>query len=66
MVANDTTNQSRARTTVFFEHGHRTDALGVASCLHIGSDRVVAMDANARALADRAQVAIFIGYDRAR
>jgi hypothetical protein len=27
---------------------------------------VVAMDANARALADRARVAIFVGYDRAR
>jgi hypothetical protein len=66
VVTNDTTNQSRARTTVYFEHGHRADALGVASCLHIGSDRVVAMDANARALADRARVAIFVGSDRAR
>jgi hypothetical protein len=66
VVTNDTTDQLRARTTVYFEHGHRADALGVASCLHIGSDRVVAMDANARALADRARVAIFVGYDRAR
>jgi LytR cell envelope-related transcriptional attenuator len=66
VVSNDVTNQSRARTMVFYEHGHRSDALGVASCLHIGSDRVVAMDANARALADRARVAIFVGYDRAR
>ena len=38
MVTNDTTNQSRARTTVYYERGHRADALGVASCLHIGSD----------------------------
>jgi hypothetical protein len=66
VVSNDTTNQSRARTTVYFEHGHRTDALGVASCLHIGSGRVVAMNATVRALADRARVAIFVGYDRAR
>jgi hypothetical protein len=66
VVTKDTTNQSRARTTVYFEHGHRTDALGVASCLHIGPDRVVAMDASARALADRAEVAIFVGADLAR
>jgi hypothetical protein len=66
VVSNDPTNPSRTRTTVYFEHGHRADALGVASCLHIGSDRVVAMDARARALADRARVAIFVGYHRAR
>ena len=66
VVSNDTTNQTRARTTVYFEGGHRADALGIASCLHIGSDRVVAMEANARALADRAQVTVFIGADRAR
>jgi LytR cell envelope-related transcriptional attenuator len=65
VVANDVTNQSRARTTIYFEPGHRTDALGVASCLHIGRDRVVPMVARARALADRARVAIFVGYDRA-
>ena len=66
VVTNDVTNQSRARTTVYFERGHREDALGVASCLHIGSGRVQPMDAGERALADRAQVAIFVGADRAR
>ena len=66
LVTNDTTNQSRARTTVYFERGHRADALGVASCLHIGSDRIVAMGSAERALSDRAQVAVFIGADRAR
>ena len=66
VVTNDTTNQSRVRTTVYYERGHRADALGVAGCLHIGSDRVAPMDANARALADRARVAIFVGADRAR
>ena len=65
-VTNDTTNPTRARTTVYYEPGHRADALGVASCLHIGFERVMAMEANARALADRADVAIFIGADRAR
>jgi LytR cell envelope-related transcriptional attenuator len=63
VVTNDTTNQSRARTTVYYEPGHRTDALGVASCLQIDPDRVAPMDANARALSDRAQVAVFIGAD---
>jgi hypothetical protein len=66
VVTNDVSNQSRARTTVYYEDGHRADALGVASCLHIGSDRVVAMDASARALSDRAEVAVFVGADRAR
>ena len=66
VVSNDTTNQTRARTTVYFEGGHRADALGIASCLHIGSDRVVAMGSSERALSDRAQVAVFIGADRAR
>ena len=66
VVTNDTTNQSRVRTTVYYEPGHRADALGVASCLHIGSERVAPMDADARALADRAVVAVFVGADRAR
>jgi LytR cell envelope-related transcriptional attenuator len=66
VITNDTTNQSRARTTVYFEGGHRSDALGVASCLHIGSNRVVPMEAGERALADRAQVAVFVGADRAK
>ena len=66
VVTNDTTNQSRVRTTVYYEPGHRADALGVASCLHLGPDRVAAMDLIARALADRAQVAIFVGADWAR
>ena len=63
VVTNDTTNQSRVRTTVLYERGHRTDALGIASCLHFGSDRVAPMDAKARALADRAVVAVFVGAD---
>jgi hypothetical protein len=63
VVTNDTTNPTRVRTTVYYEPGHRADALGVASCLHIGFEHVTAMDANARALADRADVAIFLGTD---
>jgi hypothetical protein len=66
VVTNDTTNQTRAHTTIYYEPDHRSDALGVAGCLHIGSDRVAPMDANARALADRADVAVFVGADRAK
>jgi hypothetical protein len=64
LVTNDVSNQSRATTTIYYEGGHREDALGVASCLHIGSERVRPMGAGERALADRAQVAIFVGADR--
>jgi hypothetical protein len=66
VVANDTTNQSRRRSEIFYEPGHKADAEGVAGCLHIGFDRITPMDANARALADRADVAVFIGADRAK
>jgi hypothetical protein len=66
VVTNDTNNQSRARTMIYFERGHRADALGVASCLQIDSDRVAPMDANGRALSDRAQVAVFLGADWAK
>ena len=64
LVSDDPTNQSRTRTTVYYQGGHRADALGVASCLHIGSDRVVAMDTAARKLAGRVDVAVFVGADR--
>jgi hypothetical protein len=50
---------------VFYEPAHESDAQGVAACLEIGLDRVVPMDANARALADRADVAVFMGADKA-
>jgi hypothetical protein len=66
VVPNDTTNQARALTTIYYEPGHKGDAQGVAGCLKIGFDRVVPMDANARALADRAEVAVYIGADRAQ
>ena len=66
LVTNDPTNQSRARTTVYYQGGHRAYALGVAGCLHIGSDRVMPMDIAARELAAGVDVAVFVGYDRAR
>jgi LytR cell envelope-related transcriptional attenuator len=66
VVTNDTTNQARAVTAVYYEVGHRDDALGVADCLKLSSSRVHRMDQAERALADRAVVAVFVGADRAR
>jgi hypothetical protein len=66
VVTNDTTNQSRQVSVVYYEPGHAADGRGVAACLHIGLDRVRPMGPEARALADRADVAIFVGADRAR
>jgi negative regulator of sigma E activity len=64
VVTNDTTNQTRKVTEVFYEPGHRNEADSVAGCLDVRFDHVHAMNANARALADRADVAVFIGADR--
>jgi hypothetical protein len=64
LVTNDTSNQARRLTTVYYENGHRVDALGVADCLKIPRDRVRPTDPDVRALADRADVAVFVGADR--
>jgi LytR cell envelope-related transcriptional attenuator len=66
VITNDTTNQTRAVSEVFYEDGHRNEAYSVAACLEIRFDHVHAMNANARALADRADIAVFIGADKAR
>jgi hypothetical protein len=64
VVTTDTTNQSRRVSEVFYEEGHRNEAFSVAACLEIRFDHVHAMNANARTLADRADVAVFLGSDR--
>jgi LytR cell envelope-related transcriptional attenuator len=64
VVSNDTTNPTRAQTAVYYEVGHREDALGVADCLKLGPKHVHPMDPAARAVADRAMVAVFVGADR--
>jgi hypothetical protein len=66
VVTNDTTNQQRPLSEVFYEPGHRTEAYAVADCLDIRFDRVHPMSANARVAADRAPIAVFIGTDKAR
>jgi LytR cell envelope-related transcriptional attenuator len=66
VVTNDTTNQARPTTQIFYEAKARAAALDVARILGVSSARVTPMDATARALADRARVAVFIGADRAK
>ena len=66
IVTNDTTNKSRARSEIFYEPGHRTEGYGVADCLDIRHDRVYPMDADARVAADRADIVVFIGADKAQ
>jgi hypothetical protein len=66
VVTNDTTNQQRPLSEVFYEPGHRTEAYAAADCLDIGFDRVHPMRANERVAADRAPIAVFIGADKAK
>jgi hypothetical protein len=66
VVTNDTTNQQRQRTTIYYEAGFEEQAQTAAGCLHTGLDRVLPMTANARVAADRAPIAVFIGFDKAK
>lgn len=66
LVTNDTTNQQRPTTQVFYEAKARVAALDVAKILGVPTSQIKPMDANARALADRAQVAVFVGGDKAQ
>ncbi|MEN3281740.1 MAG: LytR cell envelope-related transcriptional attenuator [Solirubrobacteraceae bacterium] len=65
-LTNDTTNQQRRLTTIYYERGFREQAQTAAGCLHVGLDRVVPMNANARVAADRADLAVFVGADKAK
>jgi hypothetical protein len=66
VVSNDTTNPSRQHTEIYYEDGHRTDARGVANCLHISLGRVYPATRETRALANDADVAVFVGIDQSR
>jgi hypothetical protein len=66
VVTNDTTNQQRPTTLVYYEGKAHAAALDVAKILGVPTSQVKPMDANARALADRAQVAVFVGGDKAQ
>ena len=66
IVTNDTTNQQRQRTTIYYEPGYKEQAQTAAGCLDVGLDQVLPMDATARVAADRAPIAVFIGADKAK
>jgi hypothetical protein len=66
VVTNDTSNQQRAHTTIYYEPGYKEQAQTAAGCLGVGLDRIRPMDATARVAADRAQIAVFVGIDLAQ
>ena len=66
VVTNDTTNQSRPRTEIYYEPGYREQAQTVAACLEVGVNRVHPMNANARVAGDRAEIVVFMGVDKAK
>jgi hypothetical protein len=66
VVTNDQTNQQHPVTEVFYEANAKAAALDVAKILGVKAANVKPMNANARVLADRAQVAVFVGADKAQ
>jgi hypothetical protein len=66
VVTNDTTNQQRPLTQIFYEPNGKAAALDVAKILGVRAGNVKPMDPNARVAADRAQVAVFVGNDKAQ
>jgi hypothetical protein len=66
-VTNDTTNQSRSATAVFYGDNQKNAALEVAKLIGIGRDAVQPLDANTRAVAGQdADVVVSVGADQAR
>jgi hypothetical protein len=65
-VTNDPANQQHPITQVYYEPTAKAAALDVAKILGVKAVNVKPMDANARVLADRAQVAVFVGADKAQ
>src|SRR4051812_8361564 len=66
-VTNDTTNQSRSATAVFYADNQKNAALDVAKLIGIGRDAVQPLDANTRAVAGQdADVVVSVGADQAR
>ena len=66
VVTHDTTNQQRPVTQIYYEPSGKAAALDVAKILGVKAINVKPMDANARVAADRAQVADFVGTDKAQ
>ena len=67
VVTNDTTNQTRSATAIFYGNGQRNAALVVAKIVGIGRDAVQKLDANTRSVAgEDADVVVSVGADQAR
>src|SRR4051812_2902838 len=67
VVTNDTTNQARSATAVFFASGQKNAALEVAKIVGIPRDAVQKLDANTRGVAgEDADVVVSVGADQAR
>ena len=67
VVTNDTTNQTRSATAIFYAKGQRNAAVEVARIVGIGRDTVQPIDANTRGVAgEDADVVVSVGADQAR
>jgi hypothetical protein len=67
VVTNDTTNQTRSATAIFYADGQRNAALEVAKIVGIGRDAVQKLDANTRSVAgEDAEVVVSVGADQAK
>jgi hypothetical protein len=66
-VTNDTTNQTRSATAVFYTPGNKAAALEVAKVIKVGRDAVLPIDQSTRVLAGNdAQVVVSVGQDQAQ
>ncbi len=67
VVTNDTTNQTRSATAVFYADNQRNAALEVAKIVGIARDAVQRLDATTRGVAGQdADVVVSVGADQAR
>jgi hypothetical protein len=67
VVTNDTTNQARSATAIFYADGQRSAALEVARIIKIGRDAVQPIDQGTRLLAgEDADVVVSVGADQSR
>jgi hypothetical protein len=67
VVTNDTTNQTRSATAIFYAANQRRAALEVAKIVGIGRDAVQPLDTNTRNVSgEDADVVVSVGADQAR
>jgi hypothetical protein len=66
VVTNDTTNQTRSATAIFYAEDQRRAALEVARLIGIGRDAVQPLDRNTSTIAGDADVVVSVGADQAR